>query len=512
MLSKALALTTLMGLAGPGAAVPAPTMAQQDMPTDAQISDAVDRELLLDAAVWSHRVDVSTADGVVTMSGSAGNLLSKQRAARIAETVKGVRSVVNLIEISPPEDRSDQEVRRDVRQALMKDPATDSYELSAAVDDGHVVISGNVESWTEKQLTDKVVAGVNGVTGTTNEVEVTYEADRPDEEILNEVEAALEWNALVDHALIDVSVQDGRVTLTGTVGSAAEKRQARYDAWTAGVAAVDDSGIEVARWARDEDLRKTKYVAKPKDEMKAAVEDALVQDPRVYSFNVETDVSGSVVTLRGVVDNLKAKRAAEQVAEDTVGVSLVYNYIKVRPVEDRADEAIEEDVRDAFLRDPFVDRYELSVEVDDGIAYLTGAVDSYFEKGQADDLVSRVNGVSDVINNIEVEDDPYAYDPYVDDWYMYDYDWYHYTPSYTFKQDWEIKEEINDEYFWSPFVDAADVTVKVDDGVATLTGTVDSWMEWGAARDNAYEAGATFVRNKLTVEGAGAMEASSSGG
>ena len=53
--------------------------------------------------------------------------------------------------------------------------------------------------------------------------------------------------------------------------------------------------------------------------------------------------------------------------------------------------------------------------------------------------------------------------------------------------------------WWSPFVDEDEVNVEVEDGVATLTGTVDHWGEWKAAEDNAFDGGAWKVRNKLEV-------------
>jgi len=42
--------------------------------------------------------------------------------------------------------------------------------------------------------------------------------------------------------------------------------------------------------------------------------------------------------------------------------------------------------------------------------------------------------------------------------------------------------------------------VTIEDGVATLTGTVDSWSEYDAATENAYEGGATWVDNDLMIE------------
>lgn len=467
---------------------------------DEDVTNVVEREFLYDHATSPNDIDVSTQEGVVTLEGRVPNILAKERAVRIAETVKGVRSVVDLVKVEPPKHRSDDEIESDIERALFDDPATDSYEVSVAVDERHATLTGKVDSWTEKRLCEQVAKGVKGVTGVTNSISVSYGEQRSDLEIKQDVAQALRWNPLVDDALVNVEVKDGTVSLTGTVGSAAEKRQARQAGWTRGVKFVEDSGLQVARWARDEDLRKEKYVAKPDDEIRKAVEAAFVHDPRVLSFDVNASVTGGVVTLRGVVDNLKAKRAAENDARNTVGVASVRNHVKVRPVESRTDEAIAEDVRAALTRDPFVERFAITVSVHGGTAYLSGKVDSTFEKSHADDLASRVEGVIEVVNNLDVTHDTlYTYDPWVDPWTPRVFDW-HFSPVYTHKSDWRIRRDIEEELFWSPFVDADEVTVTVVDGVATLSGTVGSHMEAGAARDNAYEAGATFVRDELEVD------------
>ena len=44
------------------------------------------------------------------------------------------------------------------------------------------------------------------------------------------------------------------------------------------------------------------------------------------------------------------------------------------------------------------------------------------------------------------------------------------------------------------------MTVSVQDGVATLTGIVDSWSELRAATENAFEGGAVRVENKMLVK------------
>jgi osmotically-inducible protein OsmY len=481
-----------------------PAMAAMEI-GDMEITDAVENEITFDQAVPLAKIDVSTANGIVTLSGTVGNLLAKRRAERLAEAVKGVTSVVNRIGVTPVTKRPAKEIRADVKNALLLDPATESYNVDVAVAGGMATLTGTVQSWQERRLAEKVAAGVRGVTAIQNRLEVHYRADRPDADIRNDVREALRWDTLVDHGLIDVSVDDGEVALSGTVGSAAEKSRAITDAWVANVTGVNAEGLNVELWARDPAMRTGKYTDVSGETVRNALVQALARDPRVYSFNIRPEVDGGVVTLRGKVDNLKARRAAAEVARNTVGVYAVENRVKVRTGAEvaRSDEAIETDVRTALARDPFVDRFEITVDSIGGVVRLAGTVDSYYEKSQADEVASGIGGVITVDNNLMVtnELDPYAYDPYVDDTYVYDYGWYDYQPAYTFETDAEILDDIRGELFWSPFVDGDEVTVMVENGTATLTGTVDSWSEYQAARENAYEGGATWVDNNLEVRG-----------
>jgi len=468
--------------------------------TDKEITSAVEEELIFDQAVPFYDIDVSTTRGVVMLAGSVNNLLAKDRAVALAETVKGVRSVVDRITVKPIWTRTDEQIESDAQNALLSDPATDLYEVDVSVSNNVATLTGTVDSWQEKELVAQVVKGVKGVTGIKNEISVDYKTDRVDREIRPEIESALQWDTLVDHALIDVTVDDGHVTLGGIVGSAAEKRRAEQDAWVAGVKSVNGSKLDVERWARDEDLRKNKYVAKTDEELESAVSAALLYDPRVASFNVDVDASGYTVTLRGAVDNLQAKRAAEQDARNTVGVYWVKNQIKVRPELALTDEEVANNVKSALARDPFVERYEIRVSVANNTVYLSGDVDSYFEKGRAETVASLAPGVRDVKNYLDVEPGPLAYNPYVDEDYFYLEDWYDHGPFHTLVPDSVIRDEIKDELWWSPFVNESDVKVSVEKGIATLTGTVDSFSEYNAATEEAYEGGAAWVYNKLKVD------------
>lgn len=482
--------------------------ARPETPTDTQITDTIEDEFAFDHAVPAHLIETTTDAGIVTLDGTVDNALARDRATEIARTVKGVRAVIGQVSVVPPRNVSPDTLRANVEAALLADPAADSYEVTAAADaGGKVTLRGTVQSWTERELCRKVAMGVAGVTSIVNEIEVAYATDRSDAEIKSEIEESLRWNTLVDDGLIQVETTDGAVTLTGTVGSAWEKNRARQEAWVAGVKAVNDDGLEVAVWARDERMRRTKFVTRGDDEIRDAVQAALRQDPRVASFGVRVAVDGGNVTLRGTVDNLTARRAAAIDARNTVGVWEVDNRLRVRPSTTLDSSSIEKNIRAALGRDPFVDRFEVSVTVRNGVAYLHGDVDTSFERAQAEDVAGNINGVVRVVNNLDVQSDRLlTYDPYIDPWPIHDYHWYSY-PWYShrwvmpFETDAEIREEVYDELWWSPFVDANEVTVVVDDGVATLTGTVDTWSERDAAIENAYEGGAARVINNLRING-----------
>jgi osmotically-inducible protein OsmY len=241
-----------------------------------------------------------------------------------------------------------------------------------------------------------------------------------------------------------------------------------------GVNDVDATGLEVGWWARDH-MRRDKYALKSDHEIRRAVKNAFLYDPRVLSFEPAVRVKSGVVTLSGTVDNLEARRAAEKDARNTVGVVLVRNHLQVRPTTDLADEEITQRVRRARRRDPLVNRFDVAVTTFGGEVYLAAAVDSWIERIHAEQVAAGVEGVMDIHNNLDV------------------------SRSRAFLGDRAIEEEIKDELFWSPFVDADEVHVTVHNGVATLSGTVDNWADSSWAAGNARQGGALRVRNNVKV-------------
>lgn len=441
---------------------------------DGDITAAVTTDLIADDAVMANEIDVSTEDGIVTLEGSVDSMLKKERAAAHARATRAVRAVVNRVKIRPLLQISDKDLAKAIEDAWLADPATEASDLEVSVEDGVVTISGTADSFAEKSLASDVAKRVPGVIDIRNRIQIEYDTDRADAEIASEVKARLENDVRVDDRLIQVGVKNGIVSLSGTVGSLQEKNRAGIDAWVAGVQAVNTDALAVD-WARRDPMRRVvDFVSRTDIEIEQAVKDAFRYDPRVLSFQPRVAVNEGTVTLSGVVDNLMAKRAAGQDARNTLGVWRVHNQLKVRP-KAVPDDEIEARVASALLANPYVERFDIDVDARNGWVYLSGVVNTSFESEQAAWAAERVQGVVGVVNNV-----------------TYDYRW-------RWKPDWEIREDVKDQFFWSPFVDAEDINISVDNGVVSLTGSVSSWSEFEDAEKNAYQAGAKEVENNLVV-------------
>jgi hyperosmotically inducible protein len=67
--------------------------------TDAAITTAVKTKFLADTKVPGLKIDVDTKDGVVTLTGTVKSAAEKAEAIRLANTTKGVKSVVDKLTI-----------------------------------------------------------------------------------------------------------------------------------------------------------------------------------------------------------------------------------------------------------------------------------------------------------------------------------------------------------------------------------------------------------------------------
>lgn len=472
--------------------------------SDDQIRRAVERRIAFDHSIPRAFMAVDVRDGIVELQGRVDSLLSKKRVATIAGTVRGVRTVSNRLRVDSP-TRTDEKIESDVRAALAIDATSESYEVDVETRDGAVRLTGEVDSWAERDHAERVAMAVRGVVSVENGLTIRYLGDddtrRPDDELANDVRSRLRWDTLVDDGLIVVSAEDGRVELTGKVGSLREHERAIRNAWVQGVTDVDAGGLEVDPAFARSALRSQKYVPRSDEEIRAAIEDAARYDPRLNTYHVTPSVTGGMVTLKGEVVNGRARRAAEQIARSTVGVLRVDNQIRIAPREPMSDEQVAERV-DVLLRlNARTSGYDIDVAVKDGVVTLRGQVDSFAEKAEVEDVAASIVGVADVDNELEVVVDvyPYIYEPLVYRYHPVVEDVESYAVTATKLTDEQIARALEREILWDPFLTSQDIELGVANGVVRLSGTVDNFAERQSAAYLAFRVGAIAVDNDLVI-------------
>lgn len=117
---------------------------------------------------------------------------------------------------------------------------------------------------------------------------------------------------------------------------------------------------------------------------------------------IEIEVKKGVVILNGRAPGLATKRLAGVLAWWVPGSRDVVNGIAVEPPEEDTPDEIEEGVRIALDKDPFVDASQIRVGVRHRTVRLTGSVRSCEVRNAAEHDAWYVFGVDDVINEIEV--------------------------------------------------------------------------------------------------------------
>jgi osmotically-inducible protein OsmY len=129
-------------------------------------------------------------------------------------------------------------------------------------------------------------------------------------------------------------------------------------------------------------------------------------------------------------------------------------------------------------------------------------VENYYVAAEADRIAAGVHGISQVDDRLHVAHGGvgYAHRRSIGPFGSHFESWTWVPRGQARRPDGEIACDIQHELARSDLLDDDEVSVKVHDGVAMLTGTVDSWQQRTAATDRALEAGATAVFNSLLVE------------
>jgi osmotically-inducible protein OsmY len=198
-------------------------------------------------------------------------------------------------------------------------------------------------------------------------------------------------------------------------------------------------------------------------------------EPSVHAARIGVEVKDGVVTLAGQVDSYAEKWSAERAAQRVAGVKAMTTELKVHltSLSQRTDGDIAQAVENVLEWTSSLPAGAIQVMVERGWVTLSGDVDWQYQRQAATDSVRFLMGVTGVSDQINIK------------------------PSLTATA---VKSDIEAALKRTSMADAKTISVAVQGGDVTLSGTLHSWDERNTATHAAW--GMPGVRNvvdKMTL-------------
>lgn len=214
---------------------------------------------------------------------------------------------------------------------------------------------------------------------------------KTDTSIQKDIIEELKWEPSINHEHIGVEVDEGIVTLSGTVPTFIEKQNAEVAVQrVAGVKAIVEK-IEV---------KLPGSLVREDQEIAKAIINQFQWSSLIPKDQIKAKVSNGWVTLSGEVVWEYQRKAAEKLVKELTGVKLISNNIVIKPKLIAAD--LKDKIEKALLRAAVRESKQIDIEVQGSCVTLSGVVRSFAEMRAVEGAAWGAPGVTEVQDNLRV--------------------------------------------------------------------------------------------------------------
>ena len=134
--------------------------------TDAEVAEAVVSSIKWNTTIPDEKVKVKVEDGWVALDGELEWEYQKTAAENVAERIKGVKGVSNLILIRPRVQKP--VVKTAIKNALERAADLEAERIEVETEGNKVVLRGKVRTWSERDEVQRAAWSAPGVTNVDN--------------------------------------------------------------------------------------------------------------------------------------------------------------------------------------------------------------------------------------------------------------------------------------------------------------------------------------------------------
>ncbi len=199
----------------------------------ALLTEELKKQDIEDQLTWNDfvpagNIRIEMIGDTVQLKGKVPDLAAKLAAERNVLMMAGVSRLESYIEVEMPPritGPTDSTVTENILHVLKHDNRIKSENYRVETHKGVVTLTGSVSTFHEKRIASSIISNMKGVVDVKNRLAIILTSTVKDADIANSIRGAFRRNALINEEKVLVSVNNGKVRLTGMVPNHIIKRE-----------------------------------------------------------------------------------------------------------------------------------------------------------------------------------------------------------------------------------------------------------------------------------------------
>jgi osmotically-inducible protein OsmY len=149
--------------------------------TDRETEAAILEYIKNDSRVDEDEIEVHVEEGTVYLMGRVDSAAERQAVEEDVQAAAHVEDMIDQITLRNYVERSDQELKEEVKHALMRDPTVDVEQIEIGASNGEVLLRGQIDTYAQKTAIEDIVWWTSGVTNVVSHLAVTAQDVVPED-------------------------------------------------------------------------------------------------------------------------------------------------------------------------------------------------------------------------------------------------------------------------------------------------------------------------------------------